>query len=169
MSGDGFAEVFDFECSFKAAGEKAAKGCDEGGEGCEDEDVELHGDDVNGRWNVKVGGQGDVGDERGYVVGLGDEDGIGSAFKTGKDVCAKVLRWSAQEQGADMEPETYIDWAGEVLVAHQYVDHGEAKNDSADPGSNEALDGLFWRKLNKLSTAEGYTADIGEDVVGDDE
>ena len=47
MARDGFAKVFDFECAFETAGKEAAKGCDEGGEGCEDEDVELHGSDMD--------------------------------------------------------------------------------------------------------------------------
>lgn len=45
---DGLAEVFDFEGPFEAGGEEAAEGRDERGEGCEDENVELHGCDVEG-------------------------------------------------------------------------------------------------------------------------
>lgn len=85
MAGDGFAEVFDFEGAFEAGGEEAAEWGDEGGEGCEDEDVELHGGDLEGG-----GVEGE--EEGGEGVGLGDEDGVGRAGKAGEDVGAEVLR-----------------------------------------------------------------------------
>ena len=47
MTGDRFAEVLNFEGPFQARGEEAAKGGDKRGEGSEEEDVELHGRDVN--------------------------------------------------------------------------------------------------------------------------
>lgn len=47
MSRDGLAEVLDFEGALEPGGEEAAEGGDEGGEGCEDEDVELHWGDVD--------------------------------------------------------------------------------------------------------------------------
>ena len=43
MTGDGFAKIFDFEGAFETRGEKPAKRGDEGGEGCEDEDVVVLG------------------------------------------------------------------------------------------------------------------------------
>lgn len=82
VAGDGFAKVFDFEGAFEAGGEEAAEGGDEGGEGGEDEDVELHGCDVDGLRVVE---------EVGEVVGLGDEDWVGGAGEAGEDVGAEVL------------------------------------------------------------------------------
>ena len=64
---------------------------------------------------------------------------------------------------------TYVDGADEVIVAHQDVGHGEAEDDGQDPGSHEAFDGLFRRELDQLRAAEGDAANVGEDVVGDDE
>lgn len=48
VTGDRFAKVLDLEGSFQAGGEEAAKRGDERGESGEEEDMELHGRDVNG-------------------------------------------------------------------------------------------------------------------------
>lgn len=64
---------------------------------------------------------------------------------------------------------TYVDWTDEVFVAHQEVRHGEAEDDGQDPGSDKAFDGLFGGELDQLSAAEGDAADVGEDVVCDNE
>ena len=82
MTGDGFAKVFDFEGALKARGEEAAKGRDQRGEGCEDEDVELHGRDVEGLRGAE---------EAREVVGLRDEDWVRGTGKAGEDVGAEVL------------------------------------------------------------------------------
>lgn len=92
MSGNRLAKVFDLECAFETGSEKAAEGGDEGGEGCEDEDVELHRGDVDGGGDVEGEGEGDFGEEGGDVVGVGDEDGVGRAVEACEDVCAEVLR-----------------------------------------------------------------------------
>ena len=81
---DGLAKVFDFEGAFEAGGEETAEGRDQGGEGREDEDVELHRGDVEG-----VGVERE--EEGGECVGLRDEDGVGGAGEAGEDVCAEVL------------------------------------------------------------------------------
>lgn len=83
VAGDGFAKVFDLEGAFEAGGEEAAEGGDQRGEGGEDEDVELHGRDVEGLR---------VAEEVGEVVGLRDEDWVGDAGEAGEDVGAEVLR-----------------------------------------------------------------------------
>ena len=90
MTGDGFAKVFDFEGAFEAGGEEAAEGRDQGGEGCEDEDVELHGGDVE-----SVGVEREEEGREG--VGLWDEDGVGGTGETGEDVRAEVLRKSVSQ------------------------------------------------------------------------
>ena len=82
MAGDGFAEIFNFEGAFESGGEEAAEGGDQGGEGREDEDVELHGGDVEGLRVVE---------EAGEVVRLRDEDWVGGAGEAGEDVGAEVL------------------------------------------------------------------------------
>ena len=46
--------------------------------------MELHG------CNVEGGGV-EGGEEGGEAVGVGDEDGVGGAFKASEDVCTKVL------------------------------------------------------------------------------
>lgn len=80
MAGNGFAEILDFEGAFETACEEAAEGSNERGEGCEGEDVELHGGNMEGGGDVKREGEGDVGEEGGNVVGVGNKDWIRSAF-----------------------------------------------------------------------------------------
>ncbi len=65
--------------------------------------------------------------------------------------------------------ETNIYGADEVFVPHQHIGHSETKDDRAYPGAYESFHGLFRGKLDKLCFAESYTADVGEDVVRDDE
>ena len=166
---NGFAEILDFEGPFETACEEAAEGSDERGEGCEDEDVELHGGDMNGGGDVEREGEGDIGEEGGDVVDVGNEDWVGSAFETSKDVCAEVLIYLASSEKDGCDWETYVHRADEVFVPHQHVGHSEAKDDCTDPGAYKSLHGLFRGKLNKLCFAESDTADVGEDVVRDDE
>ena len=65
--------------------------------------------------------------------------------------------------------ETYVYGADEVFVPHQHIGHSKTKDDCAYPGAHESFHGLFWRKLDELCFAESNTADVGEDVVRDDE
>jgi hypothetical protein len=82
VSWNGIAKVFDFESTFETRGEETAEGSDEGGEGGEDEDVNLHG----------CHGEGfNIGEPDGKVVEVGDEDGIGGALEAGPDVCSEIL------------------------------------------------------------------------------
>jgi hypothetical protein len=64
---------------------------------------------------------------------------------------------------------TYIDGTDKVLVSHEYVRHGEAEDDGQDPCADEAFDCFLGRELDELGAAEGDAADVGEDVIGDDE
>ena len=64
---------------------------------------------------------------------------------------------------------TYVNGADKVFALHQNVREEEAKDDGHDPGTNKALDGLLRGQLNELGAAKRDTADVGEDVVGDDE
>lgn len=71
--------------------------------------------------------------------------------------------------GRGWDVNTYIYRADEVLVAHEDIGHGESEDNSEDPGADEAFDGLFGRELDELCAAKCDAADVGEDVVGDDE
>lgn len=64
---------------------------------------------------------------------------------------------------------TYIDRAYEILVAHENVGHGKTKDDGQHPCADESLDRLFGRQLDELRAAKGNAADIGEDIIGDDQ
>ncbi len=143
MSGYAVAEILDFESPFEARGEEAAERGDKRREGREDHDVELHRGDPEGVVDVGPGGE---------VVWFRRKDGVGCAFQSGPEVCAEV-----------------VDRADEVFVAHEDVCHEEAEDDGADPGADEAFDGFFRGELDELGAAEGDAADVGEDVVCDDE
>ncbi len=91
MAWNGLAEVFDFEGTFKARGEEAAEGRNEGGECCEDENVELHWGDVNGGTDLEGGREREVGEEVGYMVGLMDENRVRGAGEACKYIRAEVL------------------------------------------------------------------------------
>ncbi|KAJ8126312.1 hypothetical protein O1611_g7326 [Lasiodiplodia mahajangana] len=58
---------------------------------------------------------------------------------------------------------------GALGQEEQHVGQQEAPDDGHDPGADEALDGLLGRELDQLGAAEGDAADVGEDVVADDE
>ena len=68
-----------------------------------------------------------------------------------------------------MRWKTYIDWADEVLVPHEQICEEIAKENCEDPSTEEAFKRLLGRKLDELGAAESNAADVGEDVVGDDE
>lgn len=72
--------------------------------------------------------------------------------------------WEKGERGR-----TYIDWADEVLVAHEYIRHSEAKEYCQDPGSDKPLDCLLWGKLDQLRAAECDAANVSEDIVRNDQ
>lgn len=85
-------------------------------------------------------------------VGLRQEGRVRFALEAGEDVGAEV-----------------VDGADEVLGAHQHVGQQAAPDDGHDPGADEALDRLLGGELDQLGAAEGDAADVGEDVVADDE
>ena len=64
---------------------------------------------------------------------------------------------------------TYVNGADEVRVAHQNVCHSDSKNDREDPGTNEPFYCFLWGKLYELRAPEGDSADVGEDVISNDE
>lgn len=135
------AEVLDLEGTLQTGCKETPKRSDKRGECSEAEDVEL-----------------DRGDEESFVyaehierVRLRDKHLIGHTLKASQDVRTQI-----------------IDRADEVLVAHQPVGHEITENDGANPRADEALDGLLRRQLDQLSASKGDTADISEDVIGDD-
>lgn len=64
---------------------------------------------------------------------------------------------------------TYIDRADEVLVTSKEIGQGETKDDGENPGSKEAFDCLFGADFDELSTAKGDAADVGENIIRDDQ
>lgn len=64
---------------------------------------------------------------------------------------------------------TYIDRADEVLGARHDVGQQHGEKDRHDPRANKALNRLLGGQLDELSAAKRNTADVREDVVGDDE
>ena len=86
------AEVFDFEGTFETRGEEAAEGRNEGRECCEDEDVKLHGGDVNGWRDFEGGWEREVGKEGRDMVGLMYENRVWGARETCEYVRAKILK-----------------------------------------------------------------------------
>jgi hypothetical protein len=55
------------------------------------------------------------------------------------------------------------------LVAHEDVGHDHSENDGADPSANKTFDGLLRRNLDQLGATKGDSANVGEDVIGDDQ
>ena len=51
--------------------------------------------------------------------------------------------------------------------AQKQIRHSHSKHDREDPSSDETLNGLLRRQLNKLGTTECNSAEIGENVVTD--
>jgi len=64
---------------------------------------------------------------------------------------------------------TYVDRANEKLGPHHDVGKHSCENDSHDPGTEKPFYSLLWRELDELCSAKGNTADVSENVVGDDE
>lgn len=65
--------------------------------------------------------------------------------------------------------ESHIDRAYKVLGAHHDVDEKDGKQNSHDPGANEALNRLLGGELDELGAAKGNATNIGENIVRDDE
>lgn len=82
---DRIAEVLDFEGAFKARGEEATKGCDEGGESRENKSVELDWRYRDAECRVRRQEE-----ELRKLECAWEENGVGLAGETGEDVCAQV-------------------------------------------------------------------------------
>lgn len=149
MSRDGVTKVLDLESALEAGCEEATKGSNEGGKGCNDDGVELNrlGREAQ-RVLVAVGKE----EELWQLVGGRKEDGVGVAFESGEDVGAEV-----------------VDRANEVLAAHEQVGEEDGKDHGHDPGADETLDRLLGAQLDELCPAKGDAADVGKDIIGDDQ
>ena len=147
VSRDRVAKILDLESSLEAGGEEPPKGRDQGGKAGPEKDVDLDGchGDAEGRAGREE-------EELGRHIGLRDEGGVGFAVQPREDVGTKV-----------------VDGADEVLGLHHEVGQEDAEDDRHDPCAHEALNRLLRRQLDELGAAEGDAADVGEDVVGDDE
>lgn len=63
----------------------------------------------------------------------------------------------------------YIDGADEELGAHHDAAEDNAEDDGHDPRTNKSFHRLLGRELDELSATESNTADVGPDIVGDDQ
>lgn len=140
------AKVLDLEGTLKAGSKETTERSDERSESGQVESVNLH----RRNREREVGGVREE-EQLGHLVCLGEEDRVGIALEAGEDVGSQV-----------------VDRADEELGSHHDVgeDHGE--DDGHDPSTNETLDGLLGRQLDELSASEHNTADVSEDVIGDD-
>lgn len=136
---DRLAKVLDLERALKSGSEESTERRDQGGEGCENQDVELNGLDVE-----RGSSSGPVGNS----VWLGHKGRVGRALQSGQNVRTEV-----------------IDRADEILVAHEDVGHEVTETNGAEPGAQEPFNRLLGRKLDQLSATESNTADVGEDIV----
>lgn len=145
VSGNRVAKVLDLECALQARREETTKGRNQRGKGPKHDDMELHGHDVKGTRDGKaLGNKGD------FIVAR-NEDGVGSALEPGPDVCAQV-----------------VDGADEVLVLRHNVRDTDAPEDGEEPCAEEPLPRLLGRDLDKGGPAKGNSAEIGENVIGND-
>ena len=64
---------------------------------------------------------------------------------------------------------TYVDRTNEIGIAGHDRGQPDTEHDGKDPGSNKPLNGLLRRYSNKLRSAEGDSADVSKDIVGNDQ
>jgi hypothetical protein len=86
VAGDKITEVLDLESTLQSGGEEPTEGSDKRCEGSHGQDVELHGLDLEG--GPKEGLE-----RNGHSVGLLQEDRVGSALKSGPNICTEVLQF----------------------------------------------------------------------------
>lgn len=142
VAGDRLAKVLHVEGTLQARGKESTERSDERGKRGESKDVELHR--LNPKCLIKT--------EQLQRVGLRDKGGVWNALQTGQDVGSKV-----------------IDGADEVLVPHQHVRDEVSEDNGADPRAKESFNRLLGRQLNQLRTAKCNAADIGEDIISNDQ
>ena len=144
---DRVAKVLDLEGSLDARRKKAAERRHQRRKSGENENVQLHGLDVDCARDVAP-----VWRHKRQRVSVLEEHRVRSTFEAGQEIRTKV-----------------VDWADKVLISHHQICQSEAKYNGKEPRADKALHGLFRRYLYQLSAAESNTADVCEDIIGDDE
>lgn len=64
---------------------------------------------------------------------------------------------------------SYIDGADKVLGSDHQVHEDHAKENSGNPSTNKSFHSLLGRQFDELSAAKGNAANVGKDVVSNDE
>ena len=147
MAGDRVAKGLDLEGPLEARREKATKGGDERRKRGPEKGVNLHRRHAEAHVPV-------VGEEEqaGRRVHLWDEDGIGLALET------------REVRGAEV-----VDRADKVGRLNQDMREEDTKQHRHDPRAHKTLDRLLRRQLDELRAAKCNSANVGKDVVGDDQ
>lgn len=150
VSWDGVAKVLDLEGSLQPRREETSEGRDERSEGSDDNSVDLHG--FHGEREKLLVAIREEEEVCGGLERVRLEDRVRFALEAGENVGPKI------GNGAD-----------EVLGAHEEVGQAKGENDRHDPGADKTLHRLLRRQFDQLRATESDTADVGEDIVGDDE
>lgn len=139
---NGLAKVLDLESALETGSKESTERSDQRSESGEGQDVELNGFHPEGLVQAKDFKR----------VRLRREDRVWDTFKTGQSIRAEV-----------------VDGTDEVLVTDQQVGHEITKGNGAGPCAEESLNSLLRGELNKLCPSKANTANIGEDIIGDDQ
>lgn len=153
-------KVLDLKGALEAGGKETPERGNEGSEGSEDQDVNLH------RGHVE---RLEVGEPDWEVVQARKKNRVGCALEAGPDVCSEILaRFFSRALGRSLS-ETHIHRANEVLVSHQNIGHAHSKDDCENPSPDKPFYGLFWRQLDELCPAKRDSTDIGKDIVANNQ
>ena len=139
MAGNRLAKILDLESPLESRGKESTKRCDQRGERCENQDMQLDGLDIE--CGIAAGKVRDV-------IWLRNKGGVGRAFQSGQHVGSEV-----------------VDRADEVLVPHQDIGHEVSKANGANPGAQEPFNCLLRGNLDQLCATKCNTADVGKDIV----
>lgn len=139
---NGLAKVLDLESALETGSKESTERSDQRSESGEGQDVELNGFHPEGLVQAKDFKR----------VRLRREDRVRNTFQTGQSIRAQV-----------------VDRTDEVRVTDQQVGHEITKGNSAGPCAEESLNSLLWGELNKLCPSKANTANVGEDIIGDDQ
>lgn len=164
MTRNGITKVLNLKRALEARCEEATEGRDEGCKCRKDKNVELHGRNGDGGREMSPVRR----DER-EAVDVRNENRVNIALKASEDVGTEVLLCVS---GCSLEGDTlqaYIHGADEVLVPHQNVGKEQTKDDGEDPRAKETFHRLLGRNLDQLGPAKRDAADVGKNVVRDDQ
>ena len=68
-----------------------------------------------------------------------------------------------------VESRTYVNRTDEVFGSHKQIRVDDPEENREGPCADEPLDRLLWADLDKLRPAKRNPADIGPDIICDDE